>query len=285
MKKIKNKNIRTFIDYIIITLGILIASYALETILIPNTILDGGITGISIIISKITPLAISNLIFVLNIPFIIIGYKNMGKNFFIKAIYSMVIYSIFLSLFSSLPPLTNQILLATVYGGLMLGLGTGLVIRFGGCLDGTESVAIVISVGQIILIFNLLIFTIAGLIFGIDRALYSLLTYFITYKVIDLVSEGLEQGKAAMIITDNADNISKEIYKRLGRTATFIKGDGLLTGKKEVLYCVLTRIEIPELRRIAQDIDESVFITITDVSEIIGNHIKSTKKIKKVTKK
>ena len=291
MKKIKNKNIRTFIDYIIITLGILIASYALETILIPNTILDGGITGISIIISKITPLAISNLIFVLNIPFIIIGYKNMGKNFFIKAIYSMVIYSIFLSLFSSLPPLTNQILLATVYGGLMLGLGTGLVIRFGGCLDGTESVAIVISkkhtisVGQIILIFNLLIFTIAGLIFGIDRALYSLLTYFITYKVIDLVSEGLEQGKAAMIITDNADNISKEIYKRLGRTATFIKGDGLLTGKKEVLYCVLTRIEIPELRRIPQDIDESVFITITDVSEIIGNHIKSTKKIKKVTKK
>ena len=162
MKKIKNKNIRTVIDYVIITLGILIASYALETILIPNTILDGGITGISIIISKITPLAISNLIFVLNIPFIIIGYKNMGKNFLIKAIYSMVIYSIFLSLFSSLPPLTNQILLATVYGGLMLGLGTGLVIRFGGCLDGTESVAIVISkkhtisVGQIILIFNLL---------------------------------------------------------------------------------------------------------------------------------
>ena len=93
MKKIKNKNIRTVIDYVIITLGILIASYALETILIPNTILDGGITGISIIISKITPLAISNLIFVLNIPFIIIGYKNMGKNFLIKAIYSMVIYS------------------------------------------------------------------------------------------------------------------------------------------------------------------------------------------------
>lgn len=98
-EKIKNKNIRTVIDYVIITLGILIASYALETILIPNTILDGGITGISIIISKITPLAISNLIFVLNIPFIIIGYKNMGKNFLIKAIYSMVIYSIFLSLF------------------------------------------------------------------------------------------------------------------------------------------------------------------------------------------
>lgn len=291
MKKIKNRYIKEILSYFIITIGIIIASYALETILIPNTILDGGITGVSIIISKLTPLSISNLIFVLNIPFLIIGYKHLGKNFLIKAIYSMLMYSIFLFLFEKVTPLTDQILLATVYGGIILGLGCGIVIRFGGCLDGTETVAIVISknhsvsVGQIILFFNLIIFSTAGITFGIDRAMYSLLTYFITSKVIDFVSEGLEQGKAAMIITENADNISKEIYKRLGRTTTIIKGDGLISGKKEVLYCVLTRIEIPELRRIAQDVDESVFITISDVSEIIGNHIKSTKKIKKITKK
>ena len=291
MRKTKAKIFNEVVSYFLITIGIIIASYALETILIPNTILDGGITGISIIISKLTPLAISQLIFVLNIPFLIIGYKNIGKNFLIKAIYSLLLYSILLSLFSKLPPLTDQISLATVYGGLMLGLGCGIVIRFGGCLDGTEIAAIVISknhaisVGQIVLIFNLIIFSIAGFIFGIDRALYSLLTYFITSKAIDFVSEGIEQGKVAMIITDNADNISQEIYKRLGRTTTTINGEGLLTGSKDVLYCVLTRIEIPELRRISKEVEESVFITVTDVSEIIGNHIKSTKKIKKVTRK
>lgn len=288
MNKIKSKKIKTTLSFILITLGALLASFALETFLIPNTILDGGITGISIIISKITPLPISFLIIILNIPFLYIGYKNMGKNFLIKAIYSMIIFSIGLLLFSKVDDITNQMLLATVYGGLLLGVGCGLVIRFGGCLDGTESIAIIISkkypisVGQIILIINLIIYSIAGIIFGIDRALYSLLTYFITFKVIDTVSEGLEQGKAAMIITDHGEELSKEIYKRLGRTTTKIQGEGLISGDKEILYCVMTRIEVPELRRIAEETDESAFITITDISEIIGNHIKSTNKIKKI---
>ncbi|MBP3799809.1 MAG: YitT family protein [Bacilli bacterium] len=291
MTKIKNSMFKEAISYIIITIGVIISSYALEAILIPNTILDGGVTGIAIIISKLTPLTISHLVFVLNIPFIYIGYRHLGKRFLIKTIYSMAMFTLFLYLFSELDPVTDEILLATVFGGFLLGLGCGIVIKMGSCLDGTESVSMVISkklpvsVGQIVLIFNIIIFSVAGFIFGIDRALYSILTYFITYKLIDFVSEGLEQGKAAMIITDRSIDISKEIYKRLGRTTTTIKGDGLISGKKEVLYCVLTRLEISELRKIAEEIDESVFITITDVSEIIGNHIKSTKKIKKVEKK
>lgn len=291
MDKIKNKSMKNILSLIMITIGALLASFSLETLLIPNTILDGGITGISIILSKITSLPISVLIIIINIPFLYIGYKNMGKNFLIKAIYSMSIFSMGLLFFATLESITNQMLLATVYGGFLLGIGCGLVIRFGGCLDGTESIAIIISkkhpisVGQIILIINLIIYMIAGLIFGIDRALYSLLTYFITFKVIDTVSEGLEQGKAAMIITDHGKEISKEIYKRLGRTTTKIRGEGLISGEKEILYCVMTRIEIPELRRIAEETDESAFITITDISEIIGNHIKSTKKMKKLNKK
>lgn len=291
MEKIKNKNLRTVISFILMTIGAVLASVALECFLIPNTILDGGITGISIILSKITPIPISILIIVLNIPLIYIGYKHMGKNFLIKAIYCMIIYSITLNFFSHIESFTNQMLLATVYGGVLLGCGCGLVIRYGGCIDGTESIAIIISkkyplsVGQIILGFNLIIYSIAGSIFGIDRALYSLLTYFITFKVIDLVSEGLEQAKAAMIITNHSDVLTKEIYKRLGRTTTIIKGEGLISGEKEILYCVLTRIEVPELRRIAEEVDESAFITISDISEIIGNHIKSTKKIKNVSQK
>ena len=173
--------------------------------------------------------------------------------------------------------------------GEVFGIGVGMVIHFGGCVDGTESVAIVISkktsfsVGQIVLAFNLIIFGVAGFRFGVDRALYSLLTYFITSKVVDFVSTGLQQAKAAMIITEKSSKLSKEIYDKLGRTTTTIKGKGLISGEKEVLYCVLTRIEVFELKRIVEEMDESAFVTITDVSDIIGNHIKSNNKIKKLS--
>ena len=286
MSKIKNNTTKSIICIIMLTIGSIIAAAALELFLIPNTILDGGVTGISIIISKVFSIPLSLLVIILNIPFIYVGYKNLGKRFLIRAIYCMVLFSIMLHLFESVSEVTDEILLATIFGGAILGMGVGLVIRFGGCVDGTESVAIVISkktnfsVGQIVLMFNLVIYTVAGFIFGFDRAMYSLLTYFITFKVIDLVSQGLEQAKAAMIITEKGTKLSKEIYNRLGRTTTTIRGKGLISGEKEVLYCVLTRIEVYELRRIVEEMDESAFVTIQDVSDIIGTHIKSTNKIK-----
>lgn len=288
MKRIKNKKTRNIVNFIMLTIGAIIAAFALELFLIPNTILDGGITGISIIIYKITNIPLSILVVFLNIPFFYVGYKNLGKKFLLRAVYSMLTFSLFLSFFEIFQPFTEEILLATVFGGALLGLGVGVVIKCGGCNDGTESVAIVISkktnlsVGQIVLIFNLIIYGVAGFIFGFDRAMYSLLTYVITFKVIDFVSEGLEQAKAAMIITDRGSSISKEIYKKLGRTTTTLKAKGLISGEKEVMYCVLTRIEIFELRHIVEEMDESAFVTITDVSDIIGNHIKSTNKIKKI---
>lgn len=286
MKKIKNKSLRYLIEYIMLTLGSVIAAFALEQFLIPNTILDGGITGISIIIYKLSNIPLSLLVVVLNIPFIYIGYRNLGKRFLIRTIYAMLCFSLFLSFFELLSPFTEEILLATVFGGALLGLGVGLIIKSGGCNDGTESVAIVISkktnlsVGQVVLGFNMIIYLVAGFIFGFDRAMYSLLTYIITYKVIDFVSAGLEQAKAAMIITDKGTTLSEEIYKRLGRTTTKIKAKGLISGEKEVMYCVLTRVEVFELRHIVEDMDESAFVTITDVSDIIGDHIKSTNKRK-----
>lgn len=288
MSMIKNKATRNIVNFIMLTIGTIIAAFALEQFLIPNTILDGGITGISIIIYKLTNIPLSILVVALNIPFLYVGYRNLGKKFLVRAIYSMLTFSLFLSFFEVFKPFTEEILLATVFGGALLGLGVGLIIKCGGCNDGTESVAIVISkktnlsVGQIVLVFNLIIYGVAGFIFGFDRAMYSLLTYVITFKVIDFVSEGLEQAKAAMIITDKGSSISKEIYKKLGRTTTTLKAKGLISGEKEVMYCVLTRIEIFELRHIVEEMDESAFVTITDVSDIIGNHIKSTNKIKKI---
>ncbi len=288
MANIKNKKLKQFLSYLMLTVGAIVAALALELFLIPNTILDGGVTGISIIVSKLTNLPLSILVLIINIPFLYVGYKNLGKNFLFRSIYSMVIFAVFLHIFGTFDPFTEDKLLATLFGGVILGAGVGLVIHFGGCNDGTESVAIVISkktslsVGQIVLIFNMIIYTVAGFIFGFDRAMYSLFTYVITFKVIDFVSEGLEQAKAALIITSKGTDLSKEIYKRLGRTTTTIRGKGLISGEKEVLYCVITRIEVYELKRIIEEMDESAFVTVLDVSDIIGTHIKSTNVMKKL---
>ena len=287
MSKIKKSSLfLKLMEFLFITLGAIIAAYALEGLLVPNSILDGGVTGISIIFNILFSWKLSLCIFIFNIPFIYIGFKNMGLKFLIKAVYSILIFSLLLELFHSVDSITDNILLATIYGSVLLGIGVGLVIRSGGCLDGTESLGIVISkntnisVGQFVLFCNIIIFSVAGYFFGVDRALYSLLGYFITSKVVDEISEGFEKTKAALIITDDGSKMAKHIYNTIGRTVTTLKGNGLISGQKAVLYCVLTRIEIHELRRIVKEEDQSAFVTITDVSEIIGSHIKSYKKIK-----
>lgn len=283
MKK-KNSTLSDILSFFMITVGIILASWSLDCFLIPNLILDGGVTGVSIIISKLSNIPLGLLVFLINIPFVYIGYKNVGTKFLIKSSFSMILFAITLTLFEELPAVTDEILLATTFGGFFLGIGVGLVLRFGGCLDGTESVGVVISrktslsVGQVVFFFNLFIYTIAGFIFGFERSMYSLLTYFITFKVIDIVSEGLESGKAALIITESGTNIGNQIYEKLGRTVTYIQGNGMLTGEKEIMYCVVTRIEIPELKRIIANTNGSAFMTISDLSEIVGNHIKSNKK-------
>lgn len=276
----------SFTSYILITIGAILAAFSINTLLIPNLILDGGINGISMIISRISGISLSILVILLNIPFIYIGYKFLGKNFLYRTLYSIIIYSIFLTLFKIITPITNEIILSCVFGGILLGAGVGLIIQNGGCIDGTESVGIVISrktslkVGEILLIFNLIIFSLSSILYGLDRAMYSLLTYFITSRVVDFVSTGLFQAKAALIICDNGDSLSKTIYKRLGRTVTTIRGKGLISGDKSVLYCVLTRAEIFELKKVVEENDQSAFISISDVKEIIGDHIKSSRRLK-----
>lgn len=276
-----NKNLlENFLSFLLITLGATLAALALEIFLVPNNIIDGGIIGISIMLSYVTKIKLSILTIVLNIPFLILGYKQLGKSFLIKASYAMLVFSILLEQFKPVSQLTNDILLATIFGGVLLGIGVGFVLKFGACLDGTEVVAILInkktsfSVGQVVMFFNFFIYATSSLLFGWDRALYSILTYFITFKIIDMVSEGFEQAKAAMIITNHGEEIANSIYKHLGRTVTMLEGEGLISGKKVVLYAVVTRIEIPELKRIVAADDYSAFVTITDVNEIVGKHIK-----------
>ena len=278
------------LQYIFIVLGAAIAAFAVEGILVPNSILDGGVTGISMILNYTLGWKLSLCIILINIPFLYIGFKNMGINFLIKAIVSISIFSLFLEIFHDINHIIDNILLATIYGSIILGVGVGFILRSGGCVDGTEALGIVVSkntnfsVGQFVLLCNVIIFSVAGYFYGIDRALYSLLAYFITSKVIDEINEGFERTKSAMIVTNDGQGLAEEIYKKIGRTVTLLDGKGLISGEKSVIYCVLTRIEISELRRIVEEYDDSAFVTITDVSEVIGNHIKNNTKLIKETK-
>lgn len=277
---IMTKKLKMLFEFVMLTVGAVIAAFAIEEFLVPNTILDGGVIGIGIMINNLTGISLSILTIVLNVPFLIIGSRQLGKMFIVKAGYSMVVFSAFVEVFKNFQNATSETILAVCFGGVILGLGVGTIIRFGGCLDGTETVAIMLNkkknlpVGRMVLFMNLVIYSIAGLLFGLDRAMYSLLTYFITSKVLDIVESGMDQAKAAMIITDDAREVADKIYKKLGRTVTIMQGRGMISGNKTVLYCVLTRFEIGELKAIINSIDSSAFVTVTDVAEIIGNHIK-----------
>ena len=255
MKNIDKRD--TVVSFFELTFGAIIAAFSIEEFLVPNNIFDGGITGISMIIANFIPIPLGVLIFLINVPFVWVAHKKMGKEIVSKFIYAIVLFSIMTAVFGPFKNATHEMLLAVVYGGILLGLGVGLVLRGGGCLDGTEVVAVIlnrnfsVSTGQIILLFNIFIFMAAGIVFNLDRGMYSLLMYFITSKVIDVVEIGLESAKSVMIITEEGKELANEIFSKLGRTVTFMRGEGLVSNnEKDVLYCVVTRAEIHELKMI-----------------------------------
>ena len=268
------------ISLIMITCGALIASFAVEEFLSPNNIFDGGVVGVSMILAHITGWKLGILTIVINIPFLFIAWKNIGHVFILKAAYAMALFSVCLELFEDLPPIVKeaQPILATAFGGVMLGIGVGFVLRGGGCRDGTEIVAILInkkfslSVGNVVMIINVIVYTAAGIRFGIVYGLYSMLMYFISSRIIDMIEVGLEQDKSVMIITEHGELIADEIYRNFGRTVTFLHGEGFISGTdKDVLYCVITRAEVHDFRSLITDLDYSAFTTFTDVSEVIGH--------------
>lgn len=284
--KIQNTILRIAVEYLVLCFGAAAAAFSLEQILIPSQIMDGGMVGIAMIISAKTPLPLSALTLAFNLPLVFIGGKKLERSFIFRSLTAMAVFSGALTLFSRMEnTVTQDKLLATVFGGVLLGFGVGLVLLSGGCLDGTEALAIMlsrkinISVGQFVLFLNVLIYLTAGALFGLDRALYSLMTYFIVSKVEDLINTGMQQGKAVMIITDHGKEIAADIYRSLGRTVTLIPGSGLISGEKTVLYCVVTRLELSALRRLVGREDYKAFMTVSDVSEIVGSHIKSTSAI------
>ena len=267
--------------YLVLIIGSLIYSAGLEIFLVPNNIIDGGIVGISIMASYLTGIPFGVYMLVLNLPFLYLGYKQIGKTFAISTIISIIARSIFSEFLEPVPQITQDYFLAAIFGGIIAGAGVGLVIRQGGSLDGTEITAIILdrktsfSVGEVVMFFNLFILGAAGFVFGWDKAMYSLVTYFIISKMIDVVLKGLDESYAVMIVSDEYEEIADALMHRLGRGVTYLHGQGAYTGDdKQVLYCVVTRLEVVKLKEIALEKDETAFVTINPVHDIVGGRFK-----------
>lgn len=282
-QKIKRrKKIKAYIiKYFWLFIGSIITAVGLEIFLVPNNIIDGGVVGISIMASSLTGQPLGVFLVLLNIPFLYLGYKQIGKTFAISTTFAIISLSVWTSYFHPVAEITHDLFLAAIFGGIVTGLGVGMIIRSGGSLDGTEIVAIIMdkrsgfSVGEIVMFINLFILSSAGLVFGWDRAMYSLVAYFIIAKVIDVVIKGLDESNGVMIITENPDEIAAALMARLGRGVTILHGEGGYTGDpKKVLYCVVTRLEVDKLKAIVLEKDDSSFVTIHQVHDIIGGRFK-----------
>lgn len=271
---------------IFITLGAIIAAYALEAFLVPNNVIDGGIIGISMIISHVTKWNLGLLVIILNAPFILLALKKMGKLFVIQTAYANIILALALNFFHGYK-VTGDVTLATVFGGIILGVGVGLILKNESSLDGTEILSLLVSkrfglsVGEFIMGLNLLIYLVAGKVFGWESAMYSILTYFVASKVIDVVMEGLNSSKSVRIISDDAGAIGNALIEKLDISVTYLKGIGGYSGQdKDIIYCVISRLELPKMIEIIKEIDSKAFVSVVDVHETYGG--RGRKKIDKI---
>ncbi len=264
-------------------IGAVIAAVGLELFLIPNNVIDGGVVGLSIMASYLTGMPLGIFLIVLNIPFLYLAYKQIGKSFVISTIIAVIFLSLWSAVLEPMEQVTNDPFLAAIFGGVIDGLGVGLIMRAGGSLDGTEIVAIiadkrsVFSVGEIVMFINLFILSGAGLLFGWDKGMYSLFAYFVIAKMIDVVIKGLDESYGVMIVTDRSAELTAALNYKLGRGVTILYGAGGYTKqKKEVLYCVVTRLEVDKLKRIVGEIDDHAFVTINVVHDIVGGRFKKS---------
>ncbi|MDB5030244.1 YitT family protein [Mucilaginibacter sp.] len=270
---------------IMIAIGIVSAAFGLKGFLIPNEFIDGGVTGISLLISSITGWPISILILIINIPFIWLGYKRVDKLFAIKTLTAIVILALVLY-FVSFPLITKDKLLTAVFGGFFLGTGIGLAMRGGSVIDGTELLAVyinprsVLSIGQIILVINIFIFGIAAFFLGIESALYSILTYLAATQTINYIVQGFDEYTSVTIVSPKSELIKNVITRHLHRGVTVYKGERGFgkteIGEKQVdiLVTVITRLDVQRLVTRVQQIDPNAFIITNSVSEVRGGLIK-----------
>jgi len=271
-------------DTIFIVLGILSAGFGLKGFLLPNGFIDGGVTGISLLINEVTDFSLPVLVVVINVPFIILGYFQINRLFVIKSILAIVGLAIAISVINY-PIITSDKLLVAVFGGFFLGAGIGLSVRGGGVLDGTEVLAIYfgrktgLSIGDFMLVFNIFGFSAAAYFLSIEVALYAILTYLAASKTVDFIIEGVEEYIGVTIISPDSEIIKKVITQELGKGITIYDGRGGY-GKHgvhppvQIIYCVITRLEIGRFQNKILHIDPKAFIVMNSVTSLKGGMIK-----------
>ena len=293
----KVKNLLKHVFFIL--LGVLSAGFGLKGFLLPNGFIDGGVTGISLLFEALTNYPLALLIVIINAPFILLGYFQIGKLFTIKSIAAISGLALAL-IFIDYPIITSDKLLIAVFGGFFLGSGIGLTIRGGGVLDGTEVLAIYLTkktgltIGDLILIFNIIIFAVAAYLLSVETALYSILTYLTASKTVNLVVDGVEEYIGVTIVSTKSEDIRIMIIEKMGKGVTIYNGKrgfgkkGENLNKTDIIYSVITRLEMTRLQTEIQKIDSDAFIIMNKVMDLQGGHLPKNKffnKTKLQTKK
>lgn len=271
-------------DILLMVLGVGLAAFGLESFLLPNKFIDGGVTGISLLATELTGISLSLLIVIINIPFVLIAFRAVSKQFAFKTILSIAGLAVCLATVR-FPEVTHDKLLVAVFGGFFLGAGVGLSIRGGSVLDGTEVLAIFLSrklrtrVGDFILLFNVVIFSFAAYLLSVEAALYSIITYLAATKTLDFIIEGVEEYTGVTVVSYKNTEISKMIINKLGRGVTIYKGKSGY-GKRgavaeiDIVYTVITRLELSKLNLEIEKIDPTAFVVTSSVKDTKGGMIK-----------
>ena len=275
----------TISEVIFILIGVVSAGFGLKGFLLPNSFIDGGAMGISLLISETTGFSLSILIVVVNLPFIILGYSNLGRQFALKSILAIIALALSVH-FIPYPLITSDKLLIAVFGGFFLGAGIGMSIRGGAVIDGTEVLAIYLSkktgltIGDVVLIFNIIIFSFGAYIMSIEVALYAMLTYMAAAKTIDFIIEGVEEYTGITVISGKSEKIRLMITEDLGRGVTIYTGkggfkkNGTNFNEYDILYTVVTRLEIARIKTEIDKIDKEAFIIMNSIKDTKGGMIK-----------
>lgn len=277
--------VRMIKDTFLILLGVGAAAFGLKGFLLPNRFLDGGVMGISLLVNIVSGIDLSVLVVLINLPFVIIAYTQISKKFALKTLIAISLLAVLLAVVE-FPTITSDKLLIAVFGGFFLGTGIGLSIRGGSVIDGTEVLAIyssrktTLTVGDVILVLNLFIFSTAAYIINMETALYAILTYLVASKTVDFVVHGIEEYTSVMIVSDKSNEIKDAIVNKMGRGVTLLKGKsgygkkGHRTNDVDVIYSVVTRLELQRLKTEIAKIDEDAFVVENSVNDIKGGMIK-----------
>jgi len=266
----------------LILLGILSAAMGLKGFLLPSNFIDGGVTGVSLLLVKTSGLPLAVWLPLVNLPFVVVGYRQMGRAFAVRSALAIAGLAVVLATVPY-PDVTPDLVLTAVFGGFFLGAGIGFAVRGGAVLDGTEIAALLISkrvsvlrVGDVILVFNVVLFLVAMTVLGIDAALYSILTYVAAARTVDFVLYGIDEYTAITIMSDMNATIRERITRDLGRGVTVYRGYGGLSGaEQDILYCVVTRLEIGKVRSIVRDLDAGAFIVFHPLAGAEGGVVKT----------